>query len=382
MSLLKYLLPIVGTMAIALSASFTAKGQNSVEAPRILSLEECKKLALENNLKIKNSFENIEASKELSRQAFTNYFPNVSASGFAYITNKGALQYTLDIPLGQMGLGGLGLGDNFTYDIEMLKKGTAAGINLLQPIFLGGRIINGNKLAHVGEEVARLEQEKSRKEVNIKIEEYYWKLATLKAKKTTLEEVIAMLDTLTSYVQSYVDAGVTTMNDLLQVKLKRNQMEVNMVDLNNGIQLVRMALAQSIGESPFTYIDVLPSPEEKELPPMPVDLYMNPEQALLSTPDYGLLNSAVKASALQERIALGENLPSIAGGAGYFYEHLLGQNHNFGALYLTVSVPITDWWGGSHAIKKRKIEKRIAENNLEDASQLLMINMTNALNDI
>lgn len=351
-------------------------------SPIILSLEECKKLAFENNFNMKNANDKIEASKQLSRQAFTNYFPNISAAGFTYWTNRGALQYTLDIPLGQLGLGNLGLGDNFTYDIELLKRGTAAGINLVQPIFMGGRIVNGNKLAHVGEEVSQLEQQRTHNEISYKVEEYYWKLATLNAKKGTLSDVIEMLDTLTAYVQSYVDAGVTTMNELLQVKLKRNQMQSNMVDLDNGINLVKMALAQTLGEGPNANIDVNPSPLNEEVPTMPLDLYVEPEKALLNTPDYRLLNSAVKASELQERIAVGENLPTVAGGAGYFYEHLLGQNHNFGALYITVAIPITDWWGGSHAIKKRKIEKRIAENTREDMSQMLIINMTNCWNDI
>lgn len=330
---------------------------------------------------MRNSLDKVEASTMVSRYAFTKYFPNISAEGFAFKTNKGALQYTLDIPLGPVGEA-LGIGQNFTYDIRLLKKGSAASLNLLQPIFMGGRIYYGNKLAHVGEDVAKLEHVRTRQEVTLKVEEYYWKLATLNAKRETVLEVIAMLDTLTAYVQSYVDAGVTTMNDLLQVKLKRNQMASNLVDLDNGRSLLRMALAQYIGQGYGSDIDVEASPREKVLPDLPLDYYMNPENTVGNTPSYGLLNSAVKASEIQEKMAVGDNLPIIAGGAGYFYEHILGQDHTFGAIYLTVAVPITDWWGGSYNIKKRRIETRMAKNQLEDASQLLMINMTNSWNDI
>ena len=144
----------------------------------VLTLEQCKELVLKNNLLLQNSRDKIETASLVSKNAFTKYFPNISAEGFAFRTNKGALQYTIDIPLKEWGLGGLGLGDNFKYDFEFLKKGSVAGINLVQPIFMGGRIIYGNKLAHVGEEVAKLEDTRTQQEVNMKVEEYYWKLAT------------------------------------------------------------------------------------------------------------------------------------------------------------------------------------------------------------
>lgn len=349
----------------------------------ILTLEECKASAIENNITMKNSRDKIEVSHLVSKNAFTNYFPNISTEGFAFRTNKGALQYTLDIPLKELGLGSLGLGDNFKYDFQLLKKGSVASLNLVQPIFMGGKIYNGNKLAHIGEEVAGLEQTRAKQEVTLKVEEYYWKLATLNSKRVTVTGLIAMLDTLTAYVQSYVDAGITTRNELLQVKLKRNQMASNLVDLDNGITLLRMALSQYIGMGAAgATVNVAPLTTENELPDLPLEYYVNPDDAVGNTPAYGLLNSAVKASEIQEKLAIGDNLPVIAGGAGYFYEHLLGKGHSFGAVYLTVAVPITDWWGGSYNIKKRKIETRMAKNSRDDATQLLMINMTNSWNDI
>lgn len=367
------------SLVILATASLGLRAQ---ESPQILTLEECRQMALDNNFAMRNALDKAEAATMVSRNAFTKYFPNISAEGFAYKTNKGVLQYNLNIPLGQWGLGDLGLGDNLSYDFRFFKKGTAASLNLVQPIFMGGRIYYGNQLAHVGEEVAKLEGVQTRQEVTLKVEEYYWKLATLNAKKETVLDLIAMLDTLTNYVQTYVDAGITTRNELLQVKLKRNQMASNLVDLDNGINLVRMALSQFIGRGPDGNIDVEASPKNPVLPEIPVEYYVQPGEAVNNTTSYGLLTQAVKASELQEKLAVGENLPIVAGGAGYFYEHLLGQNHTFGAIYLTVAVPITDWWGGSYNIKKRKIETRMAKNRLEDASQLLMINMANSWNDI
>ena len=81
-------------------------------------------------------------------------------------------------------------------------------------------------------------------------------------------------------------------------------------------------------------------------------------------------------------MAIGQNLPSVAVGAGYTYHNLLDNNHTFGMVFATVSVPITDWWGGSHAIKRKKIDHQKAVEQLEDNTELLKIRMQNAWNGV
>ena len=60
----------------------------------------------------------------------------------------------------------------------------------------------------------------------------------------------------------------------------------------------------------------------------------------------------------------------------------MDKDHTFGMVFATVSVPISDWWGGSHAIKRRKIEYQKAQEQLEDNAKLLQIRMQNAWNGV
>ena len=90
----------------------------------------------------------------------------------------------------------------------------------------------------------------------------------------------------------------------------------------------------------------------------------------------------MRATDLQHKMEVGKNLPSVGVGAGYNYHNLLDNNHTFGMIFATVSVPISDWWGGSHAIKRKKIEHEKAQEQLADNSQLLMIRMQKAQNDV
>ncbi len=343
-----------------------------------LTLEECVNMALENNARMRTAEYTMEASRETSREAFTNYFPSVSATGIAFTANHGMLQHNIDLPLSAI------IPDmpNMNFDISLLKKGSYGGLSLLQPVFLGGRIVNGNRLAHVGEEVSRLQQRQTADEVRKDVEQYYWQLVSLHSKHQTLDKVIAMLDTLTAQVQSYMDAGITTTNDLLEVKLKRNEMLVAKSELDNGISVVRMLLSQYVGKGTTGSVDVASDIEVGVMPMFPQEIYMNPEDCLSQTVPYGLLTQNVKAKELEQKMALGNNLPSVAAGASYNYEHLLDQGHTFANVFVTVDIPLTGWWGGSHNMKKKKLETQIAKTQLEDNSQLLMIAMTNAWNDL
>ncbi len=345
---------------------------------QVLSLDECVSMALENNARMRTADYTMQASRATSREAFTKYFPSISLTGIAFTANHGMLQHRFGLPLSMIAPE---LPD-MDFNLSLLKKGTAAGINLVQPVFMGGRIVNGNRLAHVGEEVSRLQQRQTADEVRQGVERYYWQLVSLHSKHRTLQQVIAMLDTLTAQVTNYVEAGVTTNNELLEVKLKRNEMLEARSELDNGISVMRMLLSQYVGQGTSGSVDVATDIEMGVLPEFPHDIYRQPEECLDLTVAHGLLTQNVKAKELEQKIAVGNNLPMVGAGASYSYEHLLGQGHTFANLYVTVSIPLTDWWGGSHNMKKKKLETEIARTQLADDSQLLIIAMTNAWNDL
>ena len=106
------------------------------------------------------------------------------------------------------------------------------------------------------------------------------------------------------------------------------------------------------------------------------------EQALRGTATYQLLNKQVEAADLQRKMAIGEQMPSLAVGAGYNFHNMLERDHSFAMVFATVSVPLSGWWGGSHAIKRKKIAQQQAVEQLTDNSELLKIGMQKAWNDV
>jgi outer membrane protein TolC len=330
-----------------------------------LTLEECRQRALDHNVALRNGAKSIEAANETAKEAFTNYFPTVSATGMAYDANKGLVQMEME-PGQQMNL---------------LKDGIMGGVTLTQPIFAGGQIVNGNKLAKLGVEVSELQQQQNRKEVILTVEKYFWQVVTLKEKRKTLEAVRELLAQINSDVDIAVKAGVTNRNDLLQVQLRQNDVASNMINLDNNLALCRMILAQYIGLN-GTDIDVETPDQMDQTPIFPSELYVDHSTALLSTPEYKLLDKNVKANQLQEKIEYGKNMPTVGAGVGYMYDNLTDKDHPFGVAFVSVSIPISGWWGGSHAIKRQKANVAIANNSLADNSDLLIINMQHLWNEV
>ena len=328
-------------------------------------MEDCVRMALENNRKVLSANNNVEAAVMLRREALTKYFPEISAAGMVFWANHDILQYNLlDI-----------------IELGIIKRGKVAGIQALQPVFMGGQIVNGNKLAEVGEEVARLRKSQTDDDLRLNTETLYWKLVTLKSTKNTLLSALNLLDTLDRQVQVAVEAGLVTRNDLLKVQLKRNTYRSEMVDLDNGILLVKMLLGQYMGLGTSGNMDIECSLPETT-PPLPSEIYMPSADALTLTPDYKLLLKNVEAKKLERKMVLGSNLPSVAVGAGWYYHDLLEQNHNFGSLQIAVEIPLSGWWSGSYALKRKSLEETNARNELQDLSEQLQIRMQDKWNNL
>lgn len=346
---------MIGVVASVIAGNASA-AQGAADP--VYTLQQCKELALANNADIRVAENNLKAAIETRKEAFTKYFPEVTAGASAFKTHNDVLQYDVL--------------DMFTLGI--INKGKAAGIWALQPVFAGGQIVNGNKLAKVGEEAARIRKEQSADLVGVQTEALYWQLVTLKAEKKTVESALEMLESLATQVKAAVDAGVVTRNDLLKVDLNRNRFKADLVDLDNGIELMKRLLAQQMGLGPDAKADVDEGVPES-VPAYPQSLLIPASSALYETADYRLLEKNVEAKSLEKKMETGSYMPKVGVGAGWFYHDIFDQNHNFGGVMVTVAVPISGWWGGSHAIKRKSLELANARTELDNLSQKLEIEM-------
>lgn len=336
----------------------------TASAQRTLSADECVSLALANNVRMKNAANNIKAAEEIRKEAFTKYFPTLSASGGGFIADKTLMKMNVAESM----------------SMSLMKNGVVGGVTAQMPLFTGGRILNSNKLAAVNREVSLLQHKQSENEVRLTATTYYWQIVMVKEKLKTILTGERQLADFAKDAEAAVSAGISDRNDMLQVRLRRNENLTDSIKAANMLNISRKMLAQYIGLNGDS-IDVDMTLDGR-LPAPPEQLYRSPADALQQTAEYGLLTSNVKASRLQYKLTAGKNMPTVAVGGGYMYDNLTDKNKPYWIGFATVSIPLSGWWGGSHDMKKQQLAVKNAENSLEDNSQLLMLGMENTWNDL
>ncbi|MCQ2059191.1 MAG: TolC family protein [Bacteroidaceae bacterium] len=364
----KYLLLI----ATVLIPAFTG-----VKAQQRLSLDNCLDSAIVNNATIKNAKISQQQAAEMKKEVITNYFPSVQALAFGFkasdpFINVGveaienaAIRNAVNTLYNTYGRY-LGIDNRFT---ELQNGYMAAGI-VTQPIYAGGRITNGNRLAKLGKEVSALQSEITQRDVLLDVEENYWLTVSLNEKANTVNKAIELLDTLTHDVELAQKAGIATDNDALKVRLKKGDMQVNKVKLENGIKLSTMNLCRISGIQYSEDIcledrinaNSLPSPEQIK--------FYGSSKSVAARPEAQLLDLQVSANRLQKKLTLGEALPQMAIGGMFTYGRMMErfeQNPRYNMLgFATISIPMTDWWKKSHTLKRQQYEIEKAQIQKDD----------------
>lgn len=233
---------------ISVSCSVIVYGQT------VLTLKEYKELAIKNNISIKNSLLETEASKQVKKGAFTNYFPKISVMAFAMKAKDPLLKFNTqggNLPVYDGNPANIPIATQFAYlpgsSIQMLDKTALGLVNVTQPIFSGGRIITGNKLAKVGIAVKEQQQKLTQNDVLLKTEQQYWQILSLQEKEKTVEKYEAFLEGINKQVNDAYKSGLIIKNDLLKVQIKKNELNSNKSKLHSGKKLAIMQFCQTIG---------------------------------------------------------------------------------------------------------------------------------------
>ena len=350
-----------------------------------LSLDSCKQLAIKNNKKIIEATYELQASEEVRKNAYTNYFPKISASAMAmrspdYLI-KGSIP-EMNLPVYDGDPANLAGATQYAYfpsiPINAVDYLNMASVSAALPLYAGGQIRNGNKLAALGEEVSRKQQTLTKTDVLVRTEQLYWTIIALNEKLKTLDSYNALLDTLNRDVTNYTKAGLVQKNDLLKVQLKQNELQSNRLKLTNGISLTRRALCQHIG---IAYDSTLVLTDQ----PVVSTLYSGSliiNEAIASRPEYQMLDKAAEAEELQKKMTRGELMPQLALGAMAAYVDVANSGITQKFAFASLSIPITDWWGGSHKLKQQNLKIEKARNKLSETSELLELQIKQADNEV
>lgn len=335
------------------------------------TLDRCRAAAAEHNRTLRTARLDAEAARQTRREAFTRYFPQISATGGLFQAQHSLVQadFGMEVPV----LGAIEL------PLSLVKRGIVGGITAVQPLFAGLQIVNANKLARLGEEVGRLQVERSEGEVREQTDTYFWQVISLRERIATVEAAERQLAEIHRQVKLAVEAGLVTPNDLLRVELRQQEVASDRLRIENGLRVVKMLLARHIGVD-WHGFDV--SEADAATPGVPGAYYVSTEEALDRRAEYRLAEKSVEAQKYRRRIERGKRLPSVGVGAGYLYYNVTDKDVDEGMVFAQVSLPLSDWWGGAHAVRKARIEELRAENERLQAREMLEVEIERAWSEV
>ena len=335
------------------------------------SLEDCRREAQKMNRQSINARLEVDMAHQMRREAFTNYFPKITASGTVFQSQEGLVQADMGVHIPVLG--------DLSMPLSFVKRGYMTSITAVQPVFAGLKIVNGNKLARLNEEVMRLDLERNEAEVRQKVDTYFWQIVSLKDQLKTLDAVERQLDEIERQVRLSIEAGLVTKNDLLRVELRQQEIESARLKLENGLHVSKLVLAQYVGRASEGF-DI--EYQGFEAVKNPSTYYVSLDEALDRRAEYQMAAKNVTAHKYQKRMERGKFLPTVGVGAGYLYYNITDKKQNQGVVFAQVSVPISDWWGGAHALKRAALKERQAENNRQEAEEMMLIEIQKSWSDL
>ena len=364
-------------------------------ASDVFTLEDCLRIARENNATLKSAKVNRQMAEETEGSAFPAYFPKVFAGGFAFMANGDLVKKKIDMSaeiqkvgqqfvptMMQMGLDPMMLaGIPTSFSLGMLDKGIVGHLTLIQPLFAGGQIYNGNQLAKIGTRAAKLQENLAETEIRKNTETYYWLIVSLKEKLKTIDEAQKQVDAIHKDVQAAVDAGVAVKNDLLRVELEKKKLESNRIKVENGIAVAKLMLARQMNRdnSDFELADATLD----NINP-PDDYKMSADEAVERRTESKLLAISREAAEKEKSMERGKALPTVAVGASLLYQNLLDDDAVNGVLFASVSVPISDWWSNSYSTAKFDLKAQKAAIDEVENKNLIKVDIEakwNSLNE-
>jgi outer membrane protein len=396
-----------------------------LNAQTTYSLADCRRMATTHNNGVKIAAEKIKAAESLRKATRTQYLPSMAANG-GYVHNQKNLSllgedqylpvfaYNADgsknyasswnnnwtTYLGQVvptDINGIPFNpvnspekiewkykayipkEAFEFDTKNIFVGA---VTVTQPLFLGGKIIQLNRLADSNKKLAEAQQEGEIAQTIVDTDVAYWRIVSLVSKENLAQSYVDLLKKLDSEIEKAISIGVATKSDGLTVKVRLNEAEMSLLQAQDGLSLSRMALCQVCGlplESEFRLVDE----QQETINEIPANIPLI-GASVYDRYEVKSLVQVVNMAESMEKIAASRFMPNAALTAGYTVSNpnmYNGVENEFGGQYqvgVVVNVPLFHFGERVHTLRSAKCEKVVAQYKLDDAKEKIELDITQA----
>lgn len=367
------------------------------DAQEVLTLEKCRQLALKQREELQLANIQYEKARQQQAVARTFRFPGLSASGTGIYQDKD-FEMELILPTqkpnpitGELepnimlhpvtGLPVIGPDGNPVFNMYAwmplnisLSGAYLMGVNLEQPVYTGGKISAGHKMANIGLAMASENLSLQRMNTYVAADQAYWTYIAVYQKVKLAQQAVEMIAAFLELARNSADVGLSNSSDLLKAQVEFNNAQLNLQKAINGQALSRMELCRITG-LPFNTLIIPADTLVEAIQPFPGGMgTTNPSQR----PEIRLLEKNIELQEQQIRMTKSDFLPMAGIQAGY--QRIGGielsgvdfNNTSFNAM-ASLKIPLFHWGEGYRKIQMARLDKRMLEIELEKNRQLMTL---------
>lgn len=372
------------SLCLGVSASFSAFAQEK------LTLKQCREMALKYNKEMAAADKQTKAARLISLSYKANFFPNFTASGTGlYSTADGSLgipggNLPVFLPnptTGELVSSGFAYfpGLNLDYKVGTVYTG---GVQVEQPLYMGGKIRAAYKMSQLGREMAHLNEALTSSEVILNTDKAYVQLVKAKEMKKVAEKYHLLLTELSKNVKSAHQHGMKPQNDVLKVQVKLNESELSLRKADNALRLAAMNLCHYIGQPLLAKIDI-----SDDFPEVGQTWKIQTSD-ITARPEYGILSKQAAIAEQEVKLNRSELLPRIGVKGSYDYLHGLEINDetfmkkgSF-SVFLNVSVPLFHFGERTNKVRSAKVKLEQTRLEQENANEKMLLELMQAANNL
>lgn len=364
--------------------------QNNTFAQQLLSLEQCRQLAIENNKALKIASEQEKIAYYNKKEALSKFFPEIQFIG-GYLRNQknlhlipsSAIPSAIPLPIPIEGITSIPIPQDVKDGIYKIgevdiKNVWAGGFNLTQPIFTGGKIVAYNDLRSYAQELAKTMKESQMTDVIVEVDNAYWQVVSVANKKKLADAYVQLMQKMDSDISAMEQEGIVTKADRLSVNVKLNEAEMTLTKAENGLSLAKMLLSQICGLEISDKLTLKDENIDNLSVDKEGDVLPDINEALANRTEIRSLELATKIYGKQEKIALADFMPNLALTANYLWTNpnlFDGYEKKFGGMWnvgVVLKVPLS-FYGSSAKLNAAKAETRIKQFELADAREKITL---------
>ncbi|HOD53146.1 MAG TPA: TolC family protein, partial [Candidatus Cloacimonadota bacterium] len=352
-----------------------------------LSLQQARDLSLKNNHSFKSAELMKKSAEQKSKASFTHFLPSFNLGG-TYMQKGDVYKVETDLiklPVYQYnpttGTASAIAGQFVPLQLDMEIDDEDAfvfSVNMTQPIFTGGKVLNQYKLHKNLEAIESQKMQLTEEEIIIKTDEAYWRVVALVEKVKLAEQFKTTVQKHLEDLENYKAVGIITQNEILKASVKLNEAELNLLKAKNGLALSKMALNQILGtplNQDLDLSDQLTASNQKNAGQTSI------EEALQRRPELQMLKSATEIAGNNKSIQFSRYLPNIMLNASYNfmnpnpYNSLKDETGKDWTIALIASMELFHWNERGYSLSSAKNLEKAALLKYDETRELLTLEM-------